>query len=359
MDTTNAPQIIPHHIESVQYTPFAARWVPHSPRFVILGQLPRATGCLKIYEMEREKLKIVADTEKPAGLQCGTFAASPNESALIATGDTKGNVAMWDIDALSRPMWSCVEGHKGIVNAIDGCGGQNIGYGAPELVTGGRDGCVRVWDPRQEDAVVALEPVEGETPADCWAVAFGNAHNEQERSICAGYDNGDVKLFDLRTMTLRWDTNVKNGVCGVAFDRKDINMNKLAVATLEQNVTVFDLRTFHPEEGYAGRTEKAHKSTVWGVHFLPQNRELFATCGGNGQINLYKYSYPMERKRKDPDNPSLEKGVAGTLELLNQKDIATQPIVSFDWHRDKLGLSCMACLDQTVRVVIVTKLDTF
>ena len=32
------------------------------------------------------------------------------------------------------------------------------GGGAPELVTGGCDGCVRVWDPRVPDAVVALEP---------------------------------------------------------------------------------------------------------------------------------------------------------------------------------------------------------
>ena len=32
--------------------------------------------------------------------------------------------------------------------------------------------------------------------------------------MCAGYDNGDVKLFDLRTMSLRWETNVKNGVSG-------------------------------------------------------------------------------------------------------------------------------------------------
>ena len=30
--------------------------------------------------------------------------------------------------------------------------------------------------------------------------------------ICSGYDNGDIKLFDLRNMSLRWETNVKNGV---------------------------------------------------------------------------------------------------------------------------------------------------
>lgn len=30
--------------------------------------------------------------------------------------------------------------------------------------------------------------------------------------MCAGYDNGDIKMFDLKTMSLRWETNVKNGV---------------------------------------------------------------------------------------------------------------------------------------------------
>ncbi len=32
------------------------------------------------------------------------------------------------------------QAHKSIINAIDGCGGLNLGYGAPEIVTAGRDG---------------------------------------------------------------------------------------------------------------------------------------------------------------------------------------------------------------------------
>ena len=57
-----------------------------------------------------------------------------------------------------------------------------------------------------------MEPAEGETKRDCWAVCFGNSYNTSERVVCAGYDNGDVKLFDLRTMSIRWETNIKNGV---------------------------------------------------------------------------------------------------------------------------------------------------
>ena len=54
---------------------------------------------------------------------------------------------------------------------------------------------------------------------DCWTVAFGNSFNAEERVVAAGFDNGDVKLFDLRNMKLQWSTNVSNGVCGLQFDR--------------------------------------------------------------------------------------------------------------------------------------------
>lgn len=108
----------------------------------------------------------------------------------------------------------------------------------------------------------------------------------------AGYDNGDVKLFDLRAMKLRWETTLPNGVrldaahgargpaapsplftsirlcppsrpgfalcqvCSLQFDRQDIPMNKLLVTGLESKFHVFDMRTYHEEEGYASVSEK-------------------------------------------------------------------------------------------------------
>ena len=132
----------------------------------------------------------------------------------------------------------------------------------------------------------------------------GNSFNDEERCVAAGYDNGDIKLFDLRKMSLRWETNVKNGVrafcqpslsilqrtppvfflpsffspvffslfaffssafsfqvCSLEFDRKDILMNKLVAATLEAKYAVFDLRTHHPTRGYASLTEKVSPLT--------------------------------------------------------------------------------------------------
>ena len=73
---------------------------------------------------------------------------------------------------------------------------------------------MKVWDVRQaEDPVALMQPNDNESRRDCWAVAFGNTYTESERIIAAGYDNGDIKLFDLRTMSVRWETNIKNGVC--------------------------------------------------------------------------------------------------------------------------------------------------
>ena len=72
-------------------------------------------------------------------------------------------------------------------------------------------------------------------------------------------------------------------------------MNKIVATTLESKIHVFDLRTFHKTDGYSGLIEVGQKSTIWGAKHLPQNRDVFATLGGNGALNLYKYSYPPQR----------------------------------------------------------------
>lgn len=215
-----------------------------------------------------------------------------------------------------------------------------------------------MWDPRTDKPVVSYEPSSNEQVLpECWATAFGNAYNSEERCVALGYDNGDLKLFDLRQNCLKWETNLKNGVCSIEFDRRDVEMNKLAATTLESKIHLFDLKTLHPELGFAGLSEVAHNSTIWGARHLPQNRDLFVSLGGNGGMNLYKYSYPNQRSVKDENG--LSKGIIGTLEILNSKEITTQPIVSLDWHPDKMGLAGLVALDQSIKVYLVTRLNLY
>ena len=132
-------------------------------------------------------------------------------------------------------------------------------------------------------------------------------------------------------------------------------MNKLVITTLESRFRLYDMRTHHPVHGYSFLSQAAHESTVWAPRHLPQNRDVFMTTGGNGSLELWKYSYPQQRKIKEKDGH--EKGVLGDVQLLQKKTFSTQPVASFDWNADKEGLAVMGLLDQTVRVVICTKLN--
>ncbi|CAF1594901.1 unnamed protein product [Rotaria magnacalcarata] len=351
------PQIILHSQKSVNYTVFDVKWIPTSAKFISLGNHARGTGALDIFEITHGDITVVSQNEKPSAFKCGTFGASPTrEKRHLATGNFDGYIQVWDLEKLDKPIYS-VKGHKEIINAIDGVGGLGIGEGAPEIATASRDGRVHIWDTRQADLPVAsMEPAESETKRDCWAVCFGNAFNSSERIVCAGYDNGDVKLFDLRSMSLRWETNIKNGVCCLEFDRKDIEMNKLVATTLESKIHVFDMKTQHSEKGFASVVEKAHDSTVWLGRHLPQNRDIFMTCGGSGSYYLWKYNYPEQRFKTQTDKTVV--GVAGSLTLLQNIGLSSQPASAFDWSLDKLGLACTSAFDQTVRVLITTKLST-
>ncbi|KAF4755979.1 WD repeat-containing protein 92, partial [Perkinsus olseni] len=92
-------------------------------------------------------------------------------------------------------------------------------------------------------------------------------------------------------------------------------MNKLAVSCLEATMIVYDMRTYNPTTGYSGCLEKVltrgenqknqpqgGAGTVWGCHFLPQNRDIWCTAGGSGGLFLHKYNYPMERETRDKNN---------------------------------------------------------
>merc|ERR1712130_836439 len=81
------------------------------------------------------------------------------------------------------------------------------GLGPAELVSGGREGNVKVWDTRvASKLVVNMEPESSKR--ECWAVSAGNCYAQEERMVAAGYDNGDVKVWDLRKMALYWETNL-------------------------------------------------------------------------------------------------------------------------------------------------------
>lgn len=185
MDTTNAPQIFEHITESLDFTPFAAGWLGHTPRLAVMGQTPKMEGVLRILKMEKNKFKELSKMSFGKGFKSfcsNTFKnVMTNQPSLksenggegqlsqngykdsfgvqIAVADVSGKVCL--IDLVKEKIFYEVEAHKGMANAVDTMGGV-YGSGVLEFLTGGSDGCVRLWDPRQAVPVLALEPESGE-----------------------------------------------------------------------------------------------------------------------------------------------------------------------------------------------------
>jgi WD repeat-containing protein 92 len=154
MDTTSAPQIIEHQSMSLDFTPYETKWVPGTAKFVIGGQTPKATGIMKMFKLNPNESELELKVEEGKGVRCFTFGASPFGGQSLAIGDFNGELRIHDLEK-DKVSWR-VKAHKEIINTIDGIGGLDIGNGAPELLTGSRDGCVKLWDPRQNSPVLTF-----------------------------------------------------------------------------------------------------------------------------------------------------------------------------------------------------------
>ncbi|XP_050316372.1 dynein axonemal assembly factor 10 [Anthonomus grandis grandis] len=357
MENLAKPQIICHNEKSLDYAIHDVKWIPCSAKFVSVGGKSNGAGIVEIFTLSGDGMQKIDEFCKKDHFKCCTFDASSLRNRHLATGDFSGRLQVWDLEDTISPVYKTTA-HTAVINSIDGVAGQSANCGAPEIVTGSRDGCVMVWDVRQKEIPVAkFTPLEGQSGRDCWCVAFGDSYNNTERVIAAGYDNGDIKLFDLKTMSVRWTKCLKNGVVNLQFDRKDIPMNKLVATTLESKFFCFDVRTQHPKKGFAYLCEKAHASTVWQVRHLPQNREIFMTTGGSGSLCLWKYNYPA--KRVENDSEGIPYGIIGNIQQLQNSVLSDQPITAFDWCVDKIGLAVCSAYDQTLRVLITTKLNLY
>jgi WD repeat-containing protein 92 len=123
---------------------------------------PWGNNLIQVYALEGQNMKLVTEMEKKSAFKCGTFGTSTGSDRKFSTGSFDGHLQIWDMEKPVDPVFS-VQAHASIVNAVDGCGGMAKGYGAPEIATCGRDGCVRLWDPRQENApVAAFQPTNKE-----------------------------------------------------------------------------------------------------------------------------------------------------------------------------------------------------
>lgn len=95
---------------------------------------------------------------------------------------------------------------------------------------------MKIWDTRQtEKAIITIKSTS--SSKDIWAVAYGQYKGS--RVVAVGYEDGDIKLFDIIGSKYLWTSQVKDGICSIEFSQQG---EKLLVSTLT-GAHIIDLST--------------------------------------------------------------------------------------------------------------------
>ena len=259
----------------------------------------------------------VGGVKRGKAVRCGTFNSSPLEERELVTGDFSGGLAVWDVDDLDRPVEEVKGAHPDLVHCVTG--------GPGLLVSGGREGVVKVWDRR--DLRRSVLSVEGEASRrpEVWTVEAGS----DCETVCAGYSNGDVRLFDCRAGKVSWESSLERGVTCLEL----LTGSRLLGGSAGGSLVVWDLSSNQRSES------RLERSTVWSARTSPHNENLLVSSLTSGALHLL----------------SLSQLNVSRLSSLQPTD---RPVTSLSWSRDRPGLAVSTGFDQNIRVVIVTNIET-
>ncbi|KAF9940672.1 hypothetical protein BGZ65_006414 [Modicella reniformis] len=224
----------------------------------------------------------------------------------LLAGDFEGHVGLWDLTRAEVPL-SYFKAHEDVVNCMDGAGSLS---GRPEFVTGGVDGTVKLWDTRlnHKETSGGSSPIsnmslkKGREDYKVWCVALGGPGSDTEATgsgvddllVVAGYDNGDVRVMDIRFPQ-------GNGVTQEVVE-----------------------------------VQSGDDSTLWQACHIPQRPGVVAVSDGGGQIHLFQHG----------DDKTL-------MKPLGSHKAASEAMISLDFNEDLEGLYVGCDLDSTLRVGMV------
>ena len=189
------------------------------------------------------------------------------------------------------------------------------------LIPGGRDGEVKVWDQREMGSpVVRIAPEPGQTKHECWTVAHAG---QGSRLVAAGYDNGDIKLFDVRKMKIIWETTVSKAVSSLSFVEDDKGANCLVAGTDQGK-----LYKWNAKSPSSTVTRQLDKSVVWDTKDISES-SLLVNSLGSGGLSVCRYT-------------------SDSIEQVCSLQVSEPPLNAVTVSRDKPGLIVTTSLDKVI-----------
>ncbi|KAK2706716.1 dynein axonemal assembly factor 10-like isoform X2 [Artemia franciscana] len=319
--------------ESLKFMPFHVTWIEHSPSLAVIGSSSDQKGTIQIFGANHGQLETHAKVFTESSFRSASVAPSSLGCRGISTGTFNGMLQIWDVDNLDEPIYTVKHAHVGTVNSICGKGSETT---SPEIATGGRDGFVKLWDVRQaEQPVAVFRPAIG--TVDCFTVTLGQT-SYNDKIVAAGFDNGDIKIFDLRNMAVVKEVNITVGVCSMQFSEKS---DSLLVTGINSRICYFPLDIANKESVIWESSWR--KSTVWTGKLMPQSAAIFSTTAGDGSVGIWR----VRQRSEDEEH----------FELLEEGVVTDQPITSFDWNSRRKGLAACTSFNETLKVIQFTKFD--
>jgi len=308
---------------SVDYVVHSLCCVPSSARFTAIGSNPKGGGILAVYSLNGRELEQSGSTGTGNPLRCSTFDVCDMSERQLCSGDYSGNLSFWDVETFIAVTET--KAHSDMINDIDGGG-----IGSSQILTGGRDGEAKLWDRRTLDKpTVRMLPDQMSARRDCWSVSHAGA---DRHIVAAGFDNGDVKVFDCRNMKILWETSVARGVsslglCGISGSLF------LAAGTVLGKMYLWNVTS--PTETVQVQLDK---STVWDTKQISTDTKTFVTCMGSGALCVI--------------TPSETTGLTCSL----NHQVSEPPVSCLASSPDKPGLLITSSFDNIIRLFYYTGL---
>lgn len=93
---TETPSIVPYLSKQLNYTAHDIKWIPATAKFAVVGQHPRSTGAIQIFEIRDRQLHVAAETEPHEAIKCLTFKANGvGPHRHFASGGFDGSLQSW------------------------------------------------------------------------------------------------------------------------------------------------------------------------------------------------------------------------------------------------------------------------
>ena len=133
-------------------------------------------------------------------------------------------------------------------------------------------------------------------------------------------------------------------------------MRSVSATCLQGFVHIWDISSTRHMGNFPHWSERInkHNHTIWGGRYLPQNSNIFLTIDGSGSVKIWRYNCSKELYQHDSDR---NRSTPPSLEKIQESQLSEQPISSFDWSHDMLGLAVSTSFDQKLRILAFTNLD--